>query len=58
MTHFVSRKSRNILKRIPVVSCVFTQGEKGEPGVIVAADGSILSPPSGPKGIKVQQNDP
>lgn len=32
------------------------QGEKGEPGVTIAADGSLLSAPKGPqgpKGIKV-----
>lgn len=34
------------------------QGEKGEPGVTIAADGSIISAPrgpQGPKGIKVGQ---
>lgn len=28
------------------------QGEKGEPGVTIAADGSILSAPKGPRGLK------
>lgn len=36
------------------------QGEKGEPGVTIAADGSIISAPrgpQGPKGFKVQECD-
>lgn len=36
--------------------CVLTQGEKGEPGIIVAADGSMMSSvtgPAGPRGVKV-----
>lgn len=35
---------------------VYTQGEKGEPGFVVAADGSMMSGlagPIGPKGVKV-----
>lgn len=29
------------------------QGEKGEPGFVITADGSIVSGPMGPKGVKV-----
>ena len=39
-----------------VCLCMCLQGEKGEPGVMVAADGSMMSGltgPQGPKGIKV-----
>lgn len=34
----------------------FVQGEKGEPGMVIGADGSALSTlagPPGPKGVKV-----
>lgn len=36
--------------------CVYVQGEKGEPGFVIAADGSIMSGlagPLGPRGDKV-----
>lgn len=35
---------------------VYMQGEKGEPGFVIAADGSTMSGlagPMGPKGVKV-----
>lgn len=37
-------------------TCVYTQGEKGEPGFVISADGSMMSGlpgPVGPKGFKV-----
>lgn len=38
------------------VVCFCLQGEKGEPGFVIAADGSMMSGPAvpvGPKGVKV-----
>lgn len=39
-----------------VCVCVYVQGEKGEPGIVITADGSTMSGlagPMGPKGVKV-----
>lgn len=49
------KESLNIL----ILAIVFHyKGEKGEPGVTIAADGSVISAPrgpQGPKGIRVRQ---
>lgn len=54
MSNFVVKQNK-----LNVKCCYFhEQGEKGEPGVTIAADGSIISAPrgpQGPKGIKVQE---
>lgn len=59
---WIITKIMSINKRhIETVLSFHKKGEKGEPGVTIAADGSILSAPrgpQGPKGIKVQEKWP
>lgn len=48
--------SKLLFFKLTQCTCVYTQGEKGEPGFVISADGSMmsgLSGPVGPKGVKV-----